>query len=406
MNSLFYEIIGWVGYLSRPVVLVQCLSAGALLALFQLVVRPRLRQGGRRLALVGTVGLLLALRLNAAVLEWLGQPAGLALYFMRVYAIWMFLAFLHEALVLRFPARGVDRLFNQLIRPLFVLLLAGSLVNQLDSLEDVADIPLLPVFGDTLTTGNLFLLLTIPYFLVAVSAYPVSWLARLLQGLLHFSDGTREATTLVLRYVLIGAGVLWLMHRVGLNTNAIAAIAGGLSVGIGFGIKEVFSNFISGLWLLFEGSVRPGEILFIDGDPCEVRSLGLRAAVLWRDRDNAELVIPNQDFFTTTTVTYTGTDRLRRSQVEVAAAYRHDPAQVIPLLEDVARHSPRVLSQPPPKALLLSYGDSGINYGLRYWIENPMNNGSIKSEVSVAVWERFAKEGIEMPFPQRVIHQG
>jgi small-conductance mechanosensitive channel len=299
----------------------------------------------------------------------------------------------------------VDRLFNQLVRPLYVLLVAGSLVNQLDSLEDVADIPLLPVFGDTITTGNLFLLLTIPYFLVAISAYPVSWLARLLQGLLHFSDGTREATTLVLRYLLIGAGVLWLMHRVGLNTNAIAAIAGGLSVGIGFGIKEVFSNFISGLWLLFEGSVRPGEILFIDGDPCEVRSLGLRAAVLWRDRDNAELVIPNQDFFTTTTVTYTGTDRLRRSQLDVSAAYRHDPAQVIPLLEEVARQSPRVLSQPAPKAMLLSYGDSGIHYGLYYWIENPMNNGSIKSEVSIAVWKRFAEEGIEMPFPQQVVHQ-
>ncbi|MCP9886036.1 mechanosensitive ion channel [Synechococcus sp. ATX 2A4] len=405
MNTLLYEITGWAGYLSRPVVLVQCLSAAALLTLFLTVVRPRLRHRGRRLALLGAVGLLLALRLNALALEWLGQPHGLALYFAQIYGIWLFLAVLREVLLLRCSARGVEQLFSQIVQPLYVLLVAGSLVNQLDSLEDVADIPLLPVFGDTLTTGNLFLLLTIPYFLVAVSAYPVSWLARVLQGLLHFSEGTREATTLVLRYLLIGAGVLWLMHRVGLNPNAIAAIAGGLSVGIGFGIKEVFSNFISGLWLLFEGSVRPGEILFIDGDPCEVRSLGLRAAVLWRDRDNAELVIPNQDFFTTTTVTYTGTDRLRRSQVEVAAAYRHDPAQVIPLLEDVARLSPRVLSQPPPKALLLSYGDSGINYGLRFWIEDPMNNASIKSEVSVAVWERFAKEGIEMPFPQRVIHQ-
>jgi potassium-dependent mechanosensitive channel len=78
---------------------------------------------------------------------------------------------------------------------------------------------------------------------------------------------------------------------------------------------------------------------------------------------------------------------------------------VIPLLEEVARQSPRVLSQPPPKALLLSYGDSGIHYGLRYWIEDPMNNGSIKSEVSIAVWKRFAEEGIEMPFPQQVVHQ-
>ncbi|WP_369820027.1 hypothetical protein [Synechococcus sp. 1G10] len=100
--------------------------------------------------------------------------------------------------------------------------------------------------------------------------------------------------------------------------------------------------------MLFEGSVRSGEILFIDGDPCEVRSLGLRAAVLWRYRDSGELVIPNHDLFTTTTTTYTGSDRLRRSQVEVSAAYRHNPDTVIQLLEAVA-------SSTAPVLLLLSY---------------------------------------------------
>jgi small-conductance mechanosensitive channel len=105
------------------------------------------------------------------------------------------------------------------------------------------------------------------------------------------------------------------------------------------------------------------------------------------------------------TTTYTGSDRLRRSQVEVSAAYRHDPETVLRLLEEVALATPRVLSQPPPKALLLSYGDSAINYGLRYWIANPMDNAGIKSEVSSALWHRFNEEGIEMPFPQRVLHE-
>ncbi|MEY4771662.1 MAG: hypothetical protein RLZZ346_917, partial [Cyanobacteriota bacterium] len=179
-------------------------------------------------------------------------------------------------------------------------------------------------------------------------------------------------------------------------------IAGGLSVGLGFGIKEVFSNFVSGLWLLFEGSVRPGEVLMIDGDPCEVRKLGLRATLLWRDRDNAELLIPNQVFFTEAATTYTASDRMRRSQVSVGAAYHHDPAEVIALLEATALSVPRVLKHPAPKGLLLSYGDSAINYALRFWIANPMDNVGICSEVNQAIWSAFKQHNIEIPFPQQV----
>jgi small-conductance mechanosensitive channel len=216
------------------------------------------------------------------------------------------------------------------------------------------------------------------------------------------SDGSRRAVAVILRYITVGAGLLWVANRLGFNATAILAIAGGLSVGLGFGIKEVFSNFVSGMWLLLEGSVRPGDVLFIDGDPCEVRSLGLRAAVLWRSRDNAELVIPNQTFFTATTTTYTGSDRLRRTQVLVGAAYRHDPASVVALLEATARKVPGVMADPAPCGLVLSYGDSAIQYALRFWIPNPMNNISTCSAVNTAVWKAFRDEGIEIPFPQRV----
>ena len=172
----------------------------------------------------------------------------------------------------------------------------------------------------------------------------------LLERLMGMTAANRKVFELILRYLLIGLGVLWLGNQIGLNGTAVAAIAGGLSVGLGFGIKEVFSNFVSGIWLLFEGSVRPGEILLFQGDPVEVRRLGLRAATLWRNRDNVELVVPNQIFFTDTTTTYTGTDSTRRSEVLVGAAYRHDPDQVIALLEQVANANSRVLAQPAPKA--------------------------------------------------------
>jgi small-conductance mechanosensitive channel len=404
MNQLLYEIVGWLGFLSRPVVLLQCLTTASFALAYALWVRPRLKARRYRVSVLGALGLWFVLRLNGLVIERLGYPGDLATYFAQVWGAWVLLAVIRLLLLTRCPAKQIQLLYSRIIQPLFVLFVAGSLVNQLASLRDVAQIPLFPLFGSPLTTSNLFLLLTIPYFLVAFSAIPLVWLGHLLQRLFHFSNGTRAAGTLVLRYLLVAVGVLWLMHRVGLNTSAIAAIAGGLSVGIGFGVKEVFSNFISGLWLLFEGSVRPGSVLFIDGDPCEVRSLGLRAAVLWRNRDNAELLIPNQTFFTATTTTYTGSDSLRRSAVEIGAAYRHDPVVVIALLEEVARATAGVRLDPAPRAFLVGYGESSIDYSLRYWIDDPLGNLSIQSAVSQAVWHAFSANGIEMPFPQRVIH--
>jgi small-conductance mechanosensitive channel len=140
----------------------------------------------------------------------------------------------------------------------------------------------------------------------------------------------------------------------------------------------------------------------LDGDPCEVRRLGLRATLLWRDRDNAELLVPNQTFFTEAATTFTASDRMRRSQVNVGAAYHHDPSEVIALLETTALSVSRVLPHPAPKALLMNYGDSAINYALRFWIANPLDNSSISSEVYQAIWHAFKTKDIEIPFPQQV----
>jgi small-conductance mechanosensitive channel len=175
---------------------------------------------------------------------------------------------------------------------------------------------------------------------------------------------------------------------------------------VGFGIKEVVSNFISGLWLLIEGSVRPGDVLIVDGEACQVRRLGPRAATLWRDRDNAELLIPNQTFFTNATVTYTHTDSLRRSQVAIGAAFHHPPAQVIALLERTTSAVEGVLPSPQPRAFLLSYGDSAIQYVVRFWIASALANVSTCSAVQQAIWQAFQNQGIEIPYPHQVQVEG
>jgi small-conductance mechanosensitive channel len=319
-----------------------------------------------------------------------------------LYLGWHGLGMLGELLARWFPVDVIHQVESRLLRPAYLLLVALAVINLLDSVRDLAAIPVGEWFGVPLTLGRVFVAGLIIYLVIVCSGLPARGMAWLLQRALVLSDGSRRAVAVILRYITVGLGLVWVANHLGLNATAILAIAGGLSVGLGFGIKEVFSNFISGLWLLLEGSVRPGDVLYIDGDPCEVRSLGLRAAVLWRDRDNAELVIPNQTFFTATTTTYTGSDRLRRSQVLVGAAYRHDPAGVVALLEATALTVPGVLPTPAPRGLVLSYGDSAIQYALRFWIANPMNNVSTCSAVNTAVWQAFREKGIEIPFPQQV----
>ena len=400
MNQLFWEVVGWLGYLQRTSIIFQ-LSLIIVFVVYWRLVRRHITIK----KLPKTLHLLIApagLSLISVVLKSLGWDAGLLSYMSLGWLGWNLLSLLHELLQKLIPAQRVHELQSRLIRPMYLITVALMFINRLDSLNDLSVIEVGQLFGIALTIGKLFTSLLMSYLLLVGTGPPAAGLAWLLQKMLGYSEGSRKAVELIIRYVVVGIGITALGFHIGLNGTALVAIAGGLSVGLGFGIKEVFSNFISGIWLLFEGSVRPGEVLMIDNDPCEVRKLGLRATVLWRDRDNAELLIPNQMFFTDQATSYTASDRMRRSEIRIGAAYRHDPRQVLQLLEATARQVPRVLNHPAPRALQVRFGDSAIEYSLRYWIADPMSNIGILSEVNQAIWTAFQQEGIEIPFPQQV----
>lgn len=403
MTELLLEIFGWLGYLERPLVLVQL---GLVVAVVLLTRQARQRHWLPALPLLAYPPLgLLVLALGCLALAGLGLSQRLASLLGLLWLGWYGISLLHQPLARWLPAQQLHELEARLLRPAYLVAAALLLIGEVDNVNDLAVIRLGELLGVSMSFGKLFNALVVVYLVLVGCGPPAAGVAWLIQRSLGLSDGSRKAMELMLRYLVVGLGLVGVAMHLGINSTALIAVAGGLSVGLGFGIKEVFSNFVSGLWLLFEGSVRPGEVLMLDGDPCEVRRLGLRAATLWRSRDNVELVVPNQIFFTDTTTTYTGSDRMRRSEVLVGAAYRHDPDAVIALLEQVARAHPRVLAEPAPKALLLQYGESSIDYGLRFWIANPMRNSDISSEVRRAIWHAFQERGIEFPFPQRVLTQ-
>jgi potassium-dependent mechanosensitive channel len=404
MSELLFLIGGWFGMLVRGSVLLQLAILVAVFLLHQAWKRRRQPSLASWQSVLAKLVAIALLALAASLVALVGMPAGLIILAAQLLGVWTALDGLRLILRRFQDVEAVESYWFRAVRPLFLVLALLLFIDRFDGLQAIADVRLIAMFGEQFTLGGAMLLVSLPYFLVVLSELPVLLLGFLLQRLMGLTAGNRKVFELIFRYLLIGVGVLWLANQVGLNGTAIAAIAGGLSVGLGFGIKEVFSNFVSGLWLLFEGSVRPGEVLLFEGDHVEVRRLGLRAATLWRERDNVELVVPNQTFFTDTTTTFTGTDRMRRSEVQVGASYRHDPDRVIALLEEVARANPRVLPQPAPKGLLINYGDSSIDYALRFWIANPMENGGICSEVRRAIWHAFQKHEIEIPFPQRVLH--
>ena len=403
MRTLLLEMFGWLGYLERPTVVIQLLLVAGLVLATRAVRRRRLLPRLPRQALTPiALSLLVAC---ALILASAGLPYALTMQLGVIWLGWYGLNLLRSVLLRWLPNNRVHQLESRLLRPAYLVLAVLVLISSVDSLQDLAVAPMGELFGVAISAGKLFQALVVIYLVLVGCGPPAAGLAWLVQRAVGMSEGSRKAMELMLQYAVVGVGLVAVAVHLGLNTTALIAIAGGLSVGLGFGIKEVFSNFVSGLWLLFEGSVRPGEVLMLDGDPCEVRKLGLRATLLWRDRDNAELLIPNQTFFTEAATTYTASDRMRRSQVSVGAAYHHDPAEVIALLEATAHEVPRVLHQPAPKALLLSYGDSAINYALRFWIANPMDNVGICSEVNQAIWHAFKRQNIEIPFPQQVQYE-
>ena len=403
LEALSRELITWLGYLQRTTVLVQVAIVVITVVLDK---RSRLTRRVnsellRSLSPLIAPGLLIAL---GFVMKLVGVPGGYLQYLALLWLIWRLIEPANLLLSRRFPKLPIEELDRSLFRPILLVFSVLSFFQILGSRQSLSIIEIGQVFGVTLTVGKLLTALVVTYLITAYARRPAEFVAWLGGSFLGLKPQRQRAMEVIFQYSVIAIGVMGVAYYIGINGTALVAVAGGLSVGIGFGIKEIISNFISSIWLLFEGSVRPGEILMINGDPCTVRKLSLRATYLRRGRDGAELLIPNQSFFTQEATSYTANETSRRDSVIVGVAYQHDPDKIIDILLELAADHPKVKKYPPSAAFVTEFAESSINYKMLFWVADPLDAFNVASDLRRAIWKRFEKDNITIPFPQRQIY--
>jgi len=234
MTQLLYILGGWLGLFSRGSMLLQILLAVGLLAGYRLWAfrHPAWRRPLR--ALLAELAIVALLALLSLLLQALGLPGGLLLLLSQILLIWTALTGLKLLLRRWLDPEALEAYWQRAVLPLFAVLTLVGLVQRLDGLEQIGSVPLLRVFDQDLSLANLLLLVALPYFLVVLSELPVLLIGEVFGRQMGMGQGNRKALELILRYLLIGLGVVWLADRIGLNGTTIAAIAGGLSVGLGF----------------------------------------------------------------------------------------------------------------------------------------------------------------------------
>lgn len=243
---------------------------------------------------------------------------------------------------------------------------------------------------------------------IAVMLLVALWLANAIRNRVTSSrvldESMKVALSKLVKFVLLTLAVLAAMMAAGIDITAFAVFGGALGVGLGLGLQRVVSNFVSGFILVFEGSIRPGDVISFHDTYGTVKSLHTRHVVI-RTRDGLDILVPNENLLSSdiTNWSYAG-DRKIRLRLPVQISYNDEPEQAMRLLDRLARAHERVLKDPPPQCFLLGFGDNGVNLELRVWIEDPDMRGTIRTDMYLKIWDAFHAAGISFPFPQRDVY--
>ncbi len=181
------------------------------------------------------------------------------------------------------------------------------------------------------------------------------------------------------RLVLVVLAVVLALGSIGIDLTAFAVFSGAIGVGVGFGLQKVVSNLVSGVILLLDRSIKPGDVIELDGTYGFVNALNARYAAV-TTRDGKEFLIPNEDLITQRVTNWSYSNDLIRLHVKMGISYQSDPHKAIELALEAAREVPRVLAEPPPNCLLVEFGDSSVDLELRFWINDPANGTANRAQ--------------------------
>ncbi|MCX7823308.1 MAG: mechanosensitive ion channel [Syntrophobacterales bacterium] len=257
----------------------------------------------------------------------------------------------------------------------------------------------LPIGGFTFRLSGLFYCALI----LAVTHVGVKLLKHFLRNRVLRNSGLevglQESITTIGGYILWFFGALAALNALGFSGTSIAVAFGALGVGLGFGLQNIFNNFISGLILLFERPIQVGDAIEVDGVWGEVKKINFRSTII-QTWDNASLIIPNSEFISGRVTNWSFKDLRVRSNIDIGVAYGSDIELVRKTLLEIAENHPNVLKSPQPSVLFLNFGDSALIFRLRVWTMVNLKL-QVETDIRFEIYRLFKERKIEIPFPQR-----
>ena len=240
--------------------------------------------------------------------------------------------------------------------------------------------------------------------LLSVALYVAGLLESRIRTSRNLSPSVQVLFSKSLKIVLISLAVIIAIRSVGIDLTALAVLGGAVGLGIGFGLQKVISNLISGVILLIDKSIKPGDVIAVGDTYGWVSGLGGRYVSIVT-RDGIEHLIPNELMITQTVENWTHSNSRTRLKIPIGVHYECDVRLAMELCLAAAAETERVLSDPEPKCLLIGFGDSAVDLELRFWIQDAHRGvRNVRSDVLLKVWDKFHEHGIEIPYPQRDVH--
>lgn len=330
----------------------------------------------------------------------IGRVAGLPVYLLDIASsllmAWVVIGLATGVIQHRSVARSVALLAWTIA--------ALDIVNLLDPVTDVLEAAAIEVGDSKISAYGV--LWGVASFVLFI------WLAllgsRILENRLAKVDGiTPSARVLIAKIVrifLITLAFLVALNSTGIDLTALAVFGGALGVGLGFGLQKVVSNFISGMILLLDRSIKPGDVIEVGGTYGSVNALAARYTSVVT-RDGTEYLIPNEDMITQPVVNWSHSNTNVRRRIPISVSYSSDLNEARRIMKEAAASHSRVLPVPAPKAHIKGFGDNGVDLELRMWITDPQNGVvNVGSDVLEKIWVGFKEAGIKFPYPQRVVH--
>lgn len=269
--------------------------------------------------------------------------------------------------------------------------------------KGIFDHTLFTINQTPITVSSIIVFLVILVVFLIASKVLTRMLGSRILARLQIDKAIRYNLERVIYYLLVVIGAVVAFQFIGINLSGLAVVLGFLSVGIGFGLQNVTSNFVAGLILLFERPIKIGDRVTVGDTLGDVIAINMRSTTI-RSVNNISIIVPNSEFISERVINWSYGDKKIRLDIDVGVSYDSELETVLRCLEEVAQENKLVLKKPEPVVAFMEFGDSSWNMQLRCWVANPKIQPTARHAINCAIVNKFREHNVEIPFPQRDLH--